>query len=361
MELNHIKPLDGLRTIAIFLVLFWHYIANGLSEEIPIIKEFAWWTWSGVDLFFVLSGFLIGRILIYNKGSQNYFKAFYVRRVLRIFPAYYLVLVAFIIFLNLGLSAHYPNLTDNPIPFYAYFFYIQNFWMSHYSDFGATWLNVTWSLSIEEQFYLLLPLCIFLISKKNLPKILITGILLAPVYRALFSQGLTPYVLLPARMDSLLIGVLIAYYYLNGKLESVFKGKQKVLLISFVTCFVLQFICGAGKPMVGIGGVYIHSALMLMYAILLVFVLVSETQSIFIRFLSTPVMSFFAKISYMMYLTHILIIELLNGSILYYLKPDNVNKVALISFAFIITILVYTISYYVFEKPILGLGKRFKY
>lgn len=77
MKLNNIKPLDGIRSLAIFLFLIWHYFncqvnSNLLAGKMKYIKHMSAWTWSGVDLFFILSGFLIGRILIYNKESKNY-------------------------------------------------------------------------------------------------------------------------------------------------------------------------------------------------------------------------------------------------------------------------------------------------
>ena len=79
MKLNYIKPLDGLRTIAILLVIVWHYFNNQVSSNlfngaIQKITSITYLSWSGVDLFFVLSGFLIGRILLANKNSKNYLK-----------------------------------------------------------------------------------------------------------------------------------------------------------------------------------------------------------------------------------------------------------------------------------------------
>src|SRR6478736_2795435 len=99
------KPLDGLRGIAILVVLGFHYINNQYASMDPmalnrvekILMKTTYFGWCGVDLFFVLSGFLIGSILLKNRGAENFFKAFYVRRFLRIIPIYYLLLVIFII------------------------------------------------------------------------------------------------------------------------------------------------------------------------------------------------------------------------------------------------------------------------
>ncbi len=360
MELNNIKPLDGVRTIAIGLVLFWHYVYCEVGGDLGF-KYLTFWTWSGVDLFFVLSGFLIGRILINNKGSKNFFKTFYTKRVLRIFPAYYLVLLGFAILLLSKHAGHFPWLAADPFPFYSYALYIQNFWMV-YTNTGPNWLGVTWSLAIEEQFYLVLPLLIFLVKHNNLPRLLIIGIIAAPIFRAII-PSLGPYVLLPARMDSLLIGVLIAYYHLKGSLDKAFRDKRTGLLLVMLTCFVSLFVAAAGKPMAGIGGVYIHTLLTLLYGTFLIFVLTGNPNSSFIKGLSTPFMSFIARISYMIYLSHQVISGLFHELILHRHTPgmNNINGFLVTILSLVTTIVFSYLSYRFFEKPILTLGKKYAY
>jgi len=88
---DHIPALDGLRGLAILLVIFIHF---GAGVDLPVFfHRLAYMGWTGVDLFFVLSGFLITRILLTSKNSRHYFKNFYLRRMLRIFPLYYAALV----------------------------------------------------------------------------------------------------------------------------------------------------------------------------------------------------------------------------------------------------------------------------
>ena len=171
-QLTTIKPLDGIRALAILLVLISHYFNCQIGDDVTgILKSLKWLTfctWSGVDLFFILSGFLIGRILIVHKRSQNYFKTFYLRRAFRIFPVYYLIILIFVILMVSGFSPSVPWLMKNPFPLYSYLLCIQNFWAST-GDFGPNWLGVTWSLAVEEQFYLLLPLLVIIIKDKWLP------------------------------------------------------------------------------------------------------------------------------------------------------------------------------------------------
>src|SRR5260370_30220392 len=117
--------------------------------------------WSGVDLFFVLSGFLIGGILMDSKDSPTYYRTFYLRRIHRIFPLYYLMIGLFVVG-NLLL----PNafLFASPIPAWPFLFFLQNI------GFGFTHAHaraaVPWSLAVEEQFYLLLPLVVRNLSRR---------------------------------------------------------------------------------------------------------------------------------------------------------------------------------------------------
>jgi peptidoglycan/LPS O-acetylase OafA/YrhL len=173
---RHLPELDGVRGLAILMVLVWHYLHNPLRPDAgsgqALLKQALGFTWSGVDMFFVLSGFLIGGILLDQRGSTHYFRAFYARRVCRIFPLYFLWLVLFAVLLNAGLYA-LPGLTTlmepGPVPLWSYFSFTQNIFMGGTVSFGAGWLDVTWSLAIEEQFYLLLPLLIRIVPVARLP------------------------------------------------------------------------------------------------------------------------------------------------------------------------------------------------
>ncbi|HET9746162.1 MAG TPA: acyltransferase, partial [Chitinophagaceae bacterium] len=163
--------MDGLRGIAILLVVFYH--------NFGFVKYF-FFGWLGVDLFFVLSGFLITDILLKTVNKRDYFKNFYAKRVLRIFPLYYLSLIIFLVIL--------PQVKDLPIDlsFYVdhqwwFWTYLQNWFLIFY-DVGNTTTAIQhyWSLAVEEQFYIVWPLVIFIVRK---PKLLLTiaGFLLLAV------------------------------------------------------------------------------------------------------------------------------------------------------------------------------------
>ena len=148
--MKRIKELDGLRGIAILLVILWHYCAvqiePGNSVALEFLSRLLSTTWSGVDLFFVLSGFLIVGILVDAKGSPTYFKTFYIRRMCRILPLYYLMVVLFVLLPKIGLSGN-DWLFARDLPLLSYFTLTQNFFM-HNGGFGSNWLGVTWSLAI---------------------------------------------------------------------------------------------------------------------------------------------------------------------------------------------------------------------
>src|SRR5690606_36763046 len=133
LYVKYSPQLDGIRGIAIILVVIFHYFALKSTNEMltqgsllhNLLLEFK----SGVDLFFVLSGLLLGSILMHQKNSKNYFRVFYTRRFVRIFPLYYLFLLAFVAFRAMGFDEIIPSLFEEPLPLWSYFTFTQNFWM----------------------------------------------------------------------------------------------------------------------------------------------------------------------------------------------------------------------------------------
>ena len=171
---KHILALDGLRGMAILGVILFHaaveYAPSTLSgKALGAVFNVGW---GGVDLFFVLSGFLITGILLETRGTAGFFRNFYARRTLRIFPLYYGVL--FVIFVVLP---HYRPFDTPGLQTIArnqgwFWTYLTNFgFIVHGSVFGnSDWLllNHFWSLAVEEQFYLVWPLLVYLLSGRSL-------------------------------------------------------------------------------------------------------------------------------------------------------------------------------------------------
>lgn len=328
MQKPRLLELDGIRGIACILVLLDHIIFSNLSW-MRGVGRLTPWLIGGVDLFFVLSGFLIGGILIDNKGASNYFRVFWIRRAGRIWPVYYLLMLTFfgVLFIKPYLGApwldHY--LFRDMMPLWTYPLFVQNFAQAsdNWSG-GARWVGSTWSLAIEEQFYLLFPPLIYLMTKRSTASLAMCCIVAALLIRALLSQvtgsWTAGYFLLPGRMDSLAFGLLGA---LAVRTPSVLASIRQVrpaldaaavLTVIFLTANGLEFLARIvpqeGSFLIQNLDFTFRSAVFA-YAIVRVF-LVPE-QSLYRRILSTPILVFSGSISYALYMYHPAINGLLHG------------------------------------------------
>ncbi len=201
---RRIPSLDGLRTIAISLVLLTHLWTY--PEGHILLNRLAASGWVGVDLFFVLSGYLITSILVRARGNPNYFSSFYFRRTLRIFPPYYALLCVVLLAL--------PHLKPLPSAVmrdsWTYWLYISNFTLA--GGWQLFLLDITWSLSVEEQFYLIWPAVVRWIDR--LVPMCVGVIIACPITRsALWAQGVHwswMHMMMPLRADAFAWGAILA-------------------------------------------------------------------------------------------------------------------------------------------------------
>jgi peptidoglycan/LPS O-acetylase OafA/YrhL len=209
---GHLIPLDGLRGLAILLVLLLHFTSDmtlregSLASDVRAAFQVGW---IGVDLFFVLSGFLITGILADNKGSDRYFSAFYARRALRILPVYFLaVFAAFHILPRFFQGFDTGGLRTET----AFWLFVANFKSLPYQL--ARTVGHFWSLAIEEQFYLVWPLVVFLSSARHARRIALFTVILSPLVRFVAMRagvsGDAIYHFTPFRLDGLATGAFIA-------------------------------------------------------------------------------------------------------------------------------------------------------
>jgi peptidoglycan/LPS O-acetylase OafA/YrhL len=207
----HLPAVDGLRGFAILFVLLFH-----MRTDFPVAPSIFKLGWTGVELFFVLSGFLITRILLDARDRPRYFRDFYVRRTLRIFPIYYVFLLFVVVFSRV-LHGSSGRLEDLP----WYMTYLQSIPMmqKEFKD-GLPWSAHTWTLAIEEQFYWFWPVLVYLVRGRALPYVL--GLVCASALVArivLTSLSSNPYcmqAILPVQVDSLSAGALLAYAVHTG-------------------------------------------------------------------------------------------------------------------------------------------------
>jgi peptidoglycan/LPS O-acetylase OafA/YrhL len=207
---SRMPEIDGLRGVAILSVMFWHYFAGAIPTQPGTIGAYLLLPFSltntGVHLFFVLSGFLIGGILLGVKDSETYFKTFYVRRALRILPLYWLLTTAYVV------DATYsslPFMFNGAAPAPIYYFLLQDLWIAGPGHGIANGFSHTWSLAVEEQFYLMLPLLLRFMPRRMLIATLVAIIVFTPVQRYNASADAAAYTRF-ANMDFFAFGVLTA-------------------------------------------------------------------------------------------------------------------------------------------------------
>jgi peptidoglycan/LPS O-acetylase OafA/YrhL len=365
--------LDGLRGVAIILVLLWHTLTD--THPTPEPTSYLFWllrlSWSGVDLFFVLSGFLIGGILLDAQESPRYYKTFYLRRAYRILPLYG---VALAIYALRFLPFLHHSLEINPVPFRAYASFTQNLWMASEGSFGTVGLAVTWSLAIEEQFYLMAPLIVRRLSRLQLTRTLVAVVLLAPVLRTILFIGLhrnclTSYVLMPCRADALALGMLSAIVTRNTQAWDFVIHHRTLLygitatLVGGVVLFTYEKYGLCNEPMATVG----FSILAFLYTCFLLIALMES--SIASHFLNNWTLGQIGKISYCVYLAHLPLIEGCRDFLEFCLRrfsadSQDLHQVALIPGALLgicITFIVAGISWRFLEGPMVRRGHAYRY
>jgi peptidoglycan/LPS O-acetylase OafA/YrhL len=375
---GRVPELDGLRGAAILLVLVWHYAVSP-SSPAPgtlgaYLKQALSLSWSGVDLFFVLSGFLIGGILMEHRDSPRYWSTFFVRRACRILPPYAVVVassVAAVLVAMKGLPAIAWTL-EGSVPLWSYVIFVQNFVMAQQSTFGSEWLSVTWSLAIEEQFYLFLPLLVRLAPRKALPFLLIPLVLIAPIARLLLLMlhphgSMASYVLLPARADALLLGVLAAWALKHAGARRVLARHTRTLYAALVPLVVGAAFLASRGPGIGpdmaawtmtLVGL---SWLAVLYVAILLLVLLHPSGPIgwlarlsWLRALGT--------ISYGVYLFHQIILAL-SHTLLLGQEPTiaSIRDLLPTLLALTLTLGLATLSWRAMERPIVHWGRAHRY
>jgi peptidoglycan/LPS O-acetylase OafA/YrhL len=386
---THIPALDGLRGLAILLVLMFHFSipATHLTGLRRAIVHLPGAGWVGVDLFFVLSGFLITTILYDAKRTDGFFRNFYMRRVLRIFPLYYGVLfVAFVLIPFTPLSnlpplinsATYHSLARNQIWLWAYLTnYVQpkggsDFLRREYIEPGWSLFTHFWSLAVEEQFYLVWPAVVFFLDRRALMGIcglLIGAALAIRVGRVVSHADLQlSYYYTFCRMDALAAGALLALASRGARgMHGLVKPARWIGLASAAGLAVL-FIRGGGSfsfkdKIVNTAG---FSLLACFFASLLVWAVVTPAASLAGKFFNFRVLKFLGKYSYGLYVLHGLLhpaldkvfpIERLSRG----LHSPVLGAVAHLVLAVGLSLGAAMVSWHLYEKHFLKLKRFFEY
>lgn len=355
--------LDGVRGVAILFVLAWHYLGCQVASDAPWILRAAKLAsnpmWSGVDLFFVLSGFLICGILLDHKKAPNYFQVFYWRRICRIFPLYFLLVGSFlggsILF---GTDERFSDLFTGRVPIWTYCVFIQNYWMSMLDEYGCRWLAVTWSLAVEEQFYMIIPLIVWWSSRRFLLALFCAGIIAAPLLR-LWLPGFHAMATLPWRGEGLCFGGLLAMLMRNQSFVHRAKSLPRTTWLGGLIAFMM--IVGVLEIFNLQPGWQMVWTRTLGYAVLVLLATV-QPAGIRLSFLTHPWLVWFGLRSYSIYLLHELIVGLTHG----YFRGEapeihQWSDFGITFAALIVTLVISALSYSLIEAPMMKIGHKLRY
>ena len=365
--MNYIKSLDGIRALAITMVILFHFF----YEEIR-------WGWIGVQIFFTLSGFLITSILLENtnKSLKKYLTRFYWRRAIRIFPIYYLYI---------GAVSIIYIVTASPISFKETWVYLITYTYNYYplialdNDRSSIAFPHFWSLCVEEQFYLVWPVIVYFFNRKQLKYVVCIIIILSPILRFLLADhilsfyskseyvvGKIIYQFTLCQLDSFAFGAAIPIFKLNKNV----KNTDKMLLLIFALMLVIgsiQFFYSTGTSY-GINydfntfgyemynmkyGQHVWSYTLLgLFSLLLILNAIRKT--FFLKnFLENKILVHIGRISYGLYIYHFILSNIFIKLIEYGLNKN----LGFITFL-IVTYFVSLMSFKFIEGPLLSKFKN---
>lgn len=375
---ERIPAIDGLRGLAILLVLVWHY-ANPDGAPVPAwllpFRSILHFAWTGVGLFFVISGFLLGGILLEHRASPRFFTTFYARRAARILPLYLLWVFLGQAALHSGAIASLPWLSvsiSDQYPPWTSLTFTQNLYVLFHANAasGGAWLSSTWSLAIEEQFYLVLPLLLRFCPIERLPSVLLVLIAAAPITRVLMDHPSASLLFPLCRMDALFMGVLLAVLFREKRF------REKVARLRTSLAAALLFL-SAGIVWMDVAEHRFGSALVshfgltwfaLFYGCLLLFLLSGPAgaPSSFFRFVfQSRILVGLGKISYGVFLFHLGVSGLVGGYFagrqLSYADWWEARTALLLLGSMALTILLAALAHWWVEKPMHRFGHRWKY
>ncbi|MBL4636331.1 MAG: acyltransferase, partial [Kofleriaceae bacterium] len=249
---RYLPALDGVRAVAILLVMAHNFnlLENTKSVTGKANELLFNLGWVGVQLFFVLSGFLITNILLSTKGSSNYFASFFGRRALRIFPLYYLALAGGLIVYPL-LSGTSIEGAENQVWLWSY---LSN-WAAPMGQEVGLYPHM-WSLAVEEQFYLLWPFLVYFLSRRGLMRVCLALTAIALVSRiGIRVMDMSPeaaYQFTICRIDAIALGGVAAMLFRDLNIVSLFAQKRTLIRITLVVAAVLTFVVTKGAPRIGL-------------------------------------------------------------------------------------------------------------
>jgi peptidoglycan/LPS O-acetylase OafA/YrhL len=360
---SHIPALDGLRGSAILFVMLHHFYGFGANQgylDTTFLKTFwglAGFFWCGVDLFFVLSGFLITSILLNTKESPSYFRSFYGRRAVRIFPLYFICLFLYY-YAPLGFLHNSPLRPTHQIWFWTY---LAN-WKTGMWPLDE--LSHFWSLCVEEQFYFIWPLAVWLAPRRAFPW-LCGGVIAASLsagfaFEVADLPKLFVFMASVPRMEALVLGALLAWLIRQSWLHRI-TGQLKLMVP--LTCG-LMLVCALNPP-------YFRSFYTLQFLIIgvgfsaVLLHCVTCPDSFFVRLMGSRFLRSFGKYSYAIYVLHQMVFYFAGTYTFIALKPfissDPLLLALMFTSMFSASYLAGFLCWHLLEKHFLRLKKYLPY
>lgn len=356
--MRYIKQFDSIRAIAVILVIIWHWFPrNSFIEHLHAGAL-------GVNVFFVLSGFLITEILLINRckaeesitSKRHVLKSFYVRRVLRIFPIYYLtILLTIILSRNLSLAISRNEILSNITYTSNFFIYVTKSWPFSSLHF--------WSLAVEEQFYLAWPLILLFWPGKYLIPVMLSFIATGLVSQLLITDYEFGYLPTNTCLDCFGAGGLIAciVVYHPGYLSKMYRLLTISCIVGvavLVLCSMVNFYLPSTR--------FIHA---IISGWLISYILIRKgKKSLLMSFLSSRLLIAIGKVSYGIYLYHLLYVYIANKLWYRYIYDHYSPFIGKQFEPWIFTLVNFVILYFIcwlswkfVERPILSLKRKFEY
>jgi peptidoglycan/LPS O-acetylase OafA/YrhL len=366
--IKRVPELDGLRGIAIAMVLVSHIWIGRLWDSEPI----GYWpnvllhlAGHGVDLFFVLSGFLIGGILMDHARSPRLFSVFYLRRAFRILPAYWLLILSFVVAVPVDAHARFGLLNylydPNPLPVWRYVLFVQNFVTAWTRSIDPVWLAATWSLAVEEQFYLIVPWFIRYLSR-HLAALCVAGVVTSLCVRYYYiycAQGniCAADNLIVSRTDALCVGILVAIVSRGSATGPWLQARPSWLRAGLLASAILYIGLPLADPGRVSDAVY-HPTLYALANGLVLLHVVHAPAGALVGILRARFLVWLGGISYFVYLFHLPVNFVVRTFLGKYLTGPDGLAVALSTG---VVFLAAWASRRWFEQPLIRYSRRFSY
>jgi peptidoglycan/LPS O-acetylase OafA/YrhL len=381
MKPARLPALDGLRGLAVLLVIIFHadfyfggpFASGGIAAPLSAIIGAGW---VGVPLFFVLSGFLITGILYDTKGAAGYLSSFFARRALRILPLYvgFVGVLTLVSLLQARSTGHAPFLQlQDSLSLFGFYY---NFRVAFVTHWAHSKVPHFWSLCVEEHFYLVWPFAVLLLSRLNLMRLCLVGLLTALLLRTIVVEsGYWPqiaYVATPCDLGGLLAGAFVALAIREERMRGhLFRYSSHVIvactaLLLGLLLYQHHFYSFSGPGVDGRLDLTIGIAdVSVLFAAVLVFALQAPPHSRFRSWLESAWLTCVGQYSYAIYVFHFSILAIIVRLVLHSYPaaaalPDYVTKPGLAITGALISLGVARISYELFEKHFLRLKDHFR-